>query len=260
MYIFPECSIGQDTYRGNPWQSWTQNLYAYAGNNPVNYIDPTGHSVGRPQLISGPMGPDLGVTVFFMAGMSADLHDPLIQAFEWGLMMVGYDLKVVDYWQQRPGCTGPCKTDVQVSEWSGAKTGLSSDIAATIAPAVQQAQASGNKAMVIGHSMGGTIAANAVVSLAAQGIHVDSLVLIGGAVSSGVKDKVENSGTPITEVVGSCDKVPSRSAAVRWNPVKLVQLLAAGADANCHQSPAYFEQSQLTNTIDAIKAAKFRPV
>jgi RHS repeat-associated protein len=36
--------LSQDTYSGSAWDPWTQHLYAYCGNNPVNMIDPTGHS------------------------------------------------------------------------------------------------------------------------------------------------------------------------------------------------------------------------
>ena len=35
--------LTQDTYSGNPYDPWTQHLYTYCGNNPTNFVDPTGH-------------------------------------------------------------------------------------------------------------------------------------------------------------------------------------------------------------------------
>ncbi len=35
--------LSQDSYKGNAYDPWTQHLYAYTGNNPVNFVDPTGH-------------------------------------------------------------------------------------------------------------------------------------------------------------------------------------------------------------------------
>ena len=35
--------LSQDTYTGSASDPWTQHLYAYCNNNPVNMVDPTGH-------------------------------------------------------------------------------------------------------------------------------------------------------------------------------------------------------------------------
>ena len=35
--------LSQDSYTGSAFDPWTQHLYAYCNNNPVNMIDPTGH-------------------------------------------------------------------------------------------------------------------------------------------------------------------------------------------------------------------------
>ena len=34
--------LSQDSYTGNAYDSWTQHLYIYCGNNPTSMIDPTG--------------------------------------------------------------------------------------------------------------------------------------------------------------------------------------------------------------------------
>ena len=41
--------LSQDSYKGTATEPWTQHLYAYCGNNPVNMVDPTGF---RP-IVSG---------------------------------------------------------------------------------------------------------------------------------------------------------------------------------------------------------------
>ena len=35
--------LQQDTFKGDIYSPWTQNLHTYTSNNPVNYVDPTGH-------------------------------------------------------------------------------------------------------------------------------------------------------------------------------------------------------------------------
>jgi len=42
--------LSQDTYSGNAYDPWTQHLYSYCGNNPVNMIDPTGHKATSADL------------------------------------------------------------------------------------------------------------------------------------------------------------------------------------------------------------------
>ena len=39
--------LSQDTYTGSASVPWTQHLYAYCNNNPVNMVDPTGHVAVR---------------------------------------------------------------------------------------------------------------------------------------------------------------------------------------------------------------------
>ena len=44
--------LSQDTYTGSASVPWTQHLYAYCNNNPVNMVDPTGHMAGRPCTVN----------------------------------------------------------------------------------------------------------------------------------------------------------------------------------------------------------------
>jgi len=42
--------LTQDSYMGNAYEPWSQHLYSYTGNNPVNFIDPTGHNAEKLNL------------------------------------------------------------------------------------------------------------------------------------------------------------------------------------------------------------------
>ena len=55
--------LQQDTFKGEAYSPWTQNLYTYTSNNPVNYVDPTGHICGA---ITGIIG---GAVVGFFVSL-----------------------------------------------------------------------------------------------------------------------------------------------------------------------------------------------
>ena len=44
--------LSQDSYTGSASTPWTQHLYAYCNNNPVNMVDPTGHWAMRPFTVN----------------------------------------------------------------------------------------------------------------------------------------------------------------------------------------------------------------
>ena len=71
-YYEPENArfITQDTYRGEATQPDTLHLYAYCANNPINYVDPSGHFVWALPAVFSSMS-TASVVGFFGGAMTA---------------------------------------------------------------------------------------------------------------------------------------------------------------------------------------------
>ena len=68
--------LSQDSYTGSASVPWTQHLYAYCNNNPVNMVDPTGHMAGRPCTVNINDG-GRGLAIYELMKRSVAPEDPL---------------------------------------------------------------------------------------------------------------------------------------------------------------------------------------
>ena len=74
--------LQQDTFKGEAYSPWTQNLYTYTSNNPVNYVDPTGHILGA--IIGGLIG---GVKAILNGDGFLDVMTSAASGFLTGLLV-----------------------------------------------------------------------------------------------------------------------------------------------------------------------------
>ena len=70
--------VQEDTYRGDPNDPLSLNLYAYCNNNPIKYIDPSGHSPFP--LANGD---------YFSNGRNAGKYNPYVQQIQTRLQQLG---------------------------------------------------------------------------------------------------------------------------------------------------------------------------
>ncbi|NPV44514.1 MAG: RHS repeat-associated core domain-containing protein, partial [Firmicutes bacterium] len=90
-YYDPEVGsfISRDSYPGNLMRPLSQNRYIYVENNPINYIDPSGHVIIG-QVAAGAIG---GAVVGFVGTLVTDIATNVV---EHGLSIKEYRLSSIE--------------------------------------------------------------------------------------------------------------------------------------------------------------------
>ncbi|MGE5371929.1 MAG: RHS repeat-associated core domain-containing protein [Solirubrobacterales bacterium] len=96
--------LNRDTYEGDISNPTSQNLFTYCGNNPLKYVDPSGHDWGASILVAGSVGrvgsgindasaPAGIIEMFGPAAINKLLNNPAADKINLGIRLMGIAYK-----------------------------------------------------------------------------------------------------------------------------------------------------------------------